>query len=93
MSESFVKRILTAELPDADDDEVTAATFSDPDALPLTAAQVAGMRRRVGRPPGSGIKKRVTLRIDADVLERYRSTGEDWQTRLNADLRKAAGLL
>lgn len=88
-----MKRILMADLSDADDDEVTAAALSDPDALPLTAAQVAGMRRRVGRPPGSGTKKRVTLRIDADVLERYRSTGEGWQTRLNADLRKAAGLL
>jgi uncharacterized protein (DUF4415 family) len=46
-----------------------------------------------GRPPERDeAKKQVTLRLDADVLDRFRSEGPGWQTRLNATLRKAVGL-
>ena len=37
-------------------------------------------------------KQQVTLRLDADVLERFRADGRGWQTRLNATLRKAVGM-
>lgn len=37
-------------------------------------------------------KEQVTLRIDQDVLERFREDGPGWQDRINAALRKAAGL-
>ena len=48
---------------------------------------------RPGRPPlGEETKSSVTLRLDADVLTSYRETGSGWQTRLNADLRKARKL-
>jgi uncharacterized protein (DUF4415 family) len=30
------------------------------------------------------------LRLDTEVLTAYRGTGADWQTRINADLRRAA---
>lgn len=43
-------------------------------------------RRRVGRPAGSD-KEQVTLRLDKAILDRWRSTGTGWQTRLNAALR------
>lgn len=39
-----------------------------------------------------GIKEQVTLRIDQDVLEHFQSGGPGWQDRINAALRKAAGL-
>ncbi len=46
-----------------------------------------------GRPPQRGeAKKQVTLRLDADLLERFRATGAGWQTRLNETLRKAVGI-
>jgi len=32
----------------------------------------------------------MKLRLDHDVLAAYRKTGSGWQTRINADLRKAA---
>ena len=32
----------------------------------------------------------VTLRLDRDVLEHYKSGGRGWQTRINADLKKLA---
>jgi len=47
---------------------------------------------RRGRPPLDNPKQAVKLRLDADVLEAYRKTGDGWQTRINADLRKARKL-
>jgi len=34
-------------------------------------------------------KKLVSLRVDQDVLERFRATGPGWQSRMNEALRKA----
>ena len=45
---------------------------------------------RRGRPPLSGgPKTAITLRLDEGVVQAYRETGEGWQTRINADLRRA----
>ena len=38
-----------------------------------------------------GVKEQVTLRIDQDVLDHFRSSGAGWQDRINDALRKAAG--
>ena len=37
-------------------------------------------------------KESVTLRIDRDVLEAFQNEGPGWQDRINAALRKAAGV-
>jgi uncharacterized protein (DUF4415 family) len=42
--------------------------------------------------PGSTNKQPISLRVDADVLEKFRSEGPGWQSRMNAALRKAVGL-
>ena len=34
-------------------------------------------------------KQQVTLRLDREVVERFRSTGPGWQRRINEVLRKA----
>jgi uncharacterized protein (DUF4415 family) len=42
-------------------------------------------RRKAGRPPGtvkSVRKEPVTLRLDPEVLERWRASGKGWQTRM-----------
>jgi uncharacterized protein (DUF4415 family) len=39
-----------------------------------------------------GGKETVTIRIDRDVLAHFQEDGPGWQDRLNAALRKAAGL-
>ena len=36
------------------------------------------------------MKKKISLRVDADVLAHYKATGPGWQTRLNEALRKSA---
>lgn len=46
--------------------------------------------RKRGRPLGSVqavTKKPVQIRLDADVLEALRATGDGWQTRVNDTLR------
>ena len=47
-----------------------------------------------GRPPlpDTDRKKRVTMYLDPDVLDRLKSDGKGWQTRANAALRKALGI-
>lgn len=77
-------------LPTAEEDAaIAAAAMADPDARPLTDAeweQAKPLARR-GRPLGSGAKMQVTLRLDAEVLDYFRSTGAGWQTRANDVLR------
>ncbi len=72
----------------AEDAAITAAALSDPDAQPLTDAQLKAMRP-MGRPRIANPKAPLTMRIDADVLEALRSSGQGWQTRVNALLRDA----
>lgn len=46
-----------------------------------------------GRPPVRGqAKRQVTLRLDPDVIEKFREGGPGWQGRMNEALRKAVGL-
>ncbi|UXH79558.1 BrnA antitoxin family protein [Roseateles amylovorans] len=55
----------------------------------------AEMARRRGRPVGSVAavtKQPVKLRLDADVLEALRATGDGWQTRINDMLRASLAL-
>lgn len=42
-----------------------------------------------GRPRGSD-KEQVSLRLDREVLEKFRATGPGWQTRINQALKDAA---
>lgn len=46
------------------------------------------IRRGPGRPPLESPKKLVSLRIDPDIIEWFRSTGPGWQSRINAALRE-----
>lgn len=49
-------------------------------------------RRGRGRPPAEKTKRQISLRIDEDVIERFKAGGAGWQSRINDALRKAAGL-
>jgi uncharacterized protein (DUF4415 family) len=88
-----------------EDAALIAAAESDPDNPPLTDEQLRRMRpayqvspqlvarqlrRERGRPKSAVTKQQVTLRIDRDVLDKFRSTGDGWQRRINDALRKAA---
>lgn len=47
---------------------------------------------RRGRPKAVNPKQPVTIRLDADVVEWFKRSGDGWQTRINTELRKVAGL-
>lgn len=81
-------RVLTVPTP-AEDAAITDAAMADPDAVPFTDdewEQVKPLVRR-GRPLGSGTKAQVTLRLDVEVLEKFRASGDGWQTRINEALK------
>ena len=40
-----------------------------------------------GRPAGTGNKSSTTIRVDTDILERFKKGGKGWQTRINKALR------
>ncbi|HUD28994.1 MAG TPA: BrnA antitoxin family protein [Novosphingobium sp.] len=52
----------------------------------------SGTLKSLGRPPVAHPKKQVTLRLDPEVVEGFRATGKGWQSRINAELRKALGI-
>lgn len=68
---------------DSEDAQITAAAMTDPDNLPLTDTELSQFKRVRGRPLGSGKKAQVTLRLDAQILEKFKATGNGWQTRIN----------
>lgn len=55
---------------------------------PATEALPASLRRKVGvrGPQKSPTKERITIRLSPDVVERFRATGDGWQTRVDAAL-------
>lgn len=46
--------------------------------------------KRIGRPPLANPKVAISLRVPADVLARWRASGEGWQTRMAKVLEKRA---
>ena len=70
---------------DPDDPEDRDASVA---AIEQALAEREARRRLGGRPAGSN-KEQVALRIDKDVLARFRATGPGWQTRINEILRAA----
>jgi len=72
---------------DEEDAAIHAAALTDPDNLPNQ------FPKRVGRPPAAVTKQAITLRIDREVIAKFRATGEGWQTRMNDALKRAASRL
>ncbi|WP_287011355.1 BrnA antitoxin family protein [Brevundimonas sp.] len=76
-------------LDDPDNPEWTEADFARAGGPgTLSAAERAAFPRTRG-PQAAPKKKPVSIRLDPDVLEYYRAGGPGWQSRMNADLRKA----
>ena len=67
--------------PELDDD-----WFAEADAF------IGAKLVRRGRPRVANPKKPVSLRLDSDVIDWFKRSGDGWQTRINEELRKLAGL-
>jgi uncharacterized protein (DUF4415 family) len=78
----------------------TKSKWIDPDEAPrldrewFRRAEIWEGNRliRSGRPKKPAPKEAVSLRLDPEVLQHFRARGPGWQSRINAALRKAAGL-
>jgi uncharacterized protein (DUF4415 family) len=87
-----------AKLDATTDEEIARQIAEDPDTAPELTDEFFEkadfyigdrlIRRGRGRPPLDTRKKLVSLRLDEDVLERFRAGGPGWQSRINAALRK-----
>ncbi len=64
----------------------------DEDDRPATKeelkAGVEAYRKKVGRPKSENPKVFTSIRLDADIVERFKQEGKGWQTRVNAALRE-----
>jgi uncharacterized protein (DUF4415 family) len=83
----------------------TAEDIASVESPPLTEKQLAEFRpireaapeilaliRRFRGPQKRATKHLISLRLDPDVIEHFRARGKGWQARINATLRKAAGI-
>lgn len=87
-SEARRKAIADLERMGAEEDvAITADALSDADNPPADE-----LLRRRGRPFSANPKRAVKLRIDPDVIDRFKAGGPGWQSRMNEALRKAVGL-
>ena len=82
-------------------DKAIALLASDPDEIKPELdddwfaeadAYIGTKLVRRGRPRTANPKRPVSLRLDTDVIDWFKRKGEGWQTRINEELRKAAGL-
>lgn len=55
------------------------------EALPPALQKALGMRAR--GPQKAPTRDRITIRLSHDVVERFRATGDGWQTRVDAALK------
>ena len=81
-------RVLVMPTPE-EDALITADAMSDPDAMPFTDEEWEKARptARRGRPLGSGSKVQITLRLDTDLVAKFKASGDGWQTRINDALK------
>ena len=95
------KRVLGSDLAKLDattDEDIARQIAEDPDTAPELTDEFFDkadfyigdklIRRGRGRPPLDAPKKLVSLRLDQDVIDRFRAGGPGWQSRINAALRK-----
>ena len=73
---------------DVESPELTGEEFAKAkpfaEALPGLAASI-----RKGRGPNKApTKKLVTIRLSGSVIDKYKSGGEGWQSRIDADLKR-----
>jgi uncharacterized protein (DUF4415 family) len=74
----------------------TESSWVDPDDAPeldddwfdRAEVRIGDRVVRPGRPPGSA-KRAVSIRLDKDVVEKFKATGPGWQSRINEALKRA----
>lgn len=96
--------MIEKKLTDAEEAEIQKMIASDPDAPEITDEQIVAakpfaeafpaladeMRKNLGgRPRSESPKVAVSIRLDQDIVAYFKASGSGWQSRVNAELRKA----
>ncbi|MER8482753.1 BrnA antitoxin family protein [Mesorhizobium sp. M1322] len=90
-------------LTDEEEAEIQRQIAVDPDDAEATDEQLAqakpfaevfpelfeSIRRARGRPAVEKPKQVVSIRLDQDVISKFKATGKGWQARINEVLKKA----
>lgn len=79
-------------MPTIEEDQlITTAAESDPDAPPLTDEQLGKMvpmRVLRGRPKLANKKQLVSIRYSPEVIDFFKASGPGWQARMDAVLKE-----
>lgn len=71
--------------PEATGEELAQAK-SFAETFPHLAESI---KRGRGRPPVETPRQQISLRLDPDVIAKFKATGRGWQSRINEALREA----
>ena len=70
-------------VPTAEEDaRINAGINADPDTYELSDQEFKQLRK-VGRPPATETKEKITIRLSRMVVAKFRATGPGWQTRID----------
>lgn len=85
--EAEIQRMIASDpdAPEATDEELAEAKPFE-EAFPDLMATIAKAR---GRPPVEAPRRQISIRLDPDVIEKFKATGKGWQGRINDVLKKA----
>lgn len=66
--------------------EITSADLKS--FRPARESLPASLRKKVGvrGPQKAPVKERITIRLSPEVVQKFRATGDGWQTRVDAAL-------
>jgi uncharacterized protein (DUF4415 family) len=88
ISDEEEQRIQEGMEEDPENPEWTAEEFAKArpfrEVFPDLAASIDRVR---GRPRTDNPKQQVSIRLDRDVIEKFKATGKGWQARVNAVLK------
>lgn len=89
---STVSSKRTIRMPSVKDNaKIVAAAKADPDAKPMTKAQLDALvpiRAVRGRPKSENKKQLLSVRYSVEVVNYFRSTGVGWQSLMDSVLRQ-----
>ena len=85
--EAEIQRMIAA---DPDDPEITDEQWAQARPFAEVFPDLAeSIRRSRGRPPVEHPKQQISLRLDPDVIAKFKATGKGWQGRINEVLKRA----
>jgi uncharacterized protein (DUF4415 family) len=83
-------RIQAGIASDADNPEWTEADFKKARPFAEMFPELAeSIKRSRGRPALERPRKQISIRLDPDVIDKFKATGPKWQSKINEVLKRA----